>query len=356
MGTRYRGTYLISWAQSEIDGVAGAGPAAVSVGSLWRWRGEAVRVDDPRDILLLENPDDMAALHRRAAGQIRRLLGDPALFAAREDETDADEPLFRSSFELTDGRRVFQATLLTLETGHRPMVLFVGALPPRDCDLWVVSCSLGAEFTAPVGEAPGTICFVPGTRITTPEGARPVEVLAEGDRVCTRDNGVQTLRWIGSRTITGGRLMAMTHLRPVRIAAHVLGPDMPDGELVVSPDHRILVRGDAARALFNTPEVLVAARDLVNDRTIRLDRRCRSLRYIHLMLDSHQIVWANGIEVESFHPAGTSPDQIAPDQRAALFERFPDVGADALAYGEFARRRLNRAEAAILAHAGLGGH
>ncbi len=100
----------------------------------------------------------------------------------------------------------------------------------------------------------------------------------------------------------------------------------------------------------------MAARDLVNDRTIRLDRRCRNLRYIHLMLDSHQIVWANGLEVESFHPAGTSPEQIAPDQRAALFERFPDVDADALAYGDFARRRLNRAEAAILAHAALGGH
>jgi len=167
---------------------------------------------------------------------------------------------------------------------------------------------------------------------------------------------VQAIRWIGSRQITGGRLVAMPHLRPIRIAAHVLAPGEPDPDLTLSPDHRVLVKGAVAQALFNTDEVLVAARDLVNDRTIRVDRRCRAVSYIHLMLDRHQIVWANGVEVESFHPAGTAPEQIDPAQRAALIERFPDIADNAHAYGDFARRNLTHSEAAILTYGALGGH
>ena len=351
------GTFVFSWSQSEIDGVAGAGPAAINVGSLWRWCGGALRIDDPRDILVLDNPEGSDRLHRQAAATIRRLLGEPAAFVAPKDEDEgASEPLFRSGFDLTDGLNLFRATLLTLETERQPMVLFSGALPPENRDLWVVSCTLGSEFTATGGEMPGTICFVPGTSILTPDGPRPVEDLAEGDRICTKDNGDQPLRWIGERTINGARLLAMPHLRPVRMGADVLGQGEPERDLVLSPDHRVLVKGAAAQALFNTPEVLVAARDLINDRTIRTDRRSKALRYIHLMLDQHQILWANGVEVESFHPAGTSPEHMAPDQRKALLERFPGLDQGGDSYGEYARRTLTRSEAAILSFAAMGRH
>jgi len=174
--------------------------------------------------------------------------------------------------------------------------------------------------------------------------------------ICTKDNGAQPIRWIGSRQITGGRLMAMPMLRPIRIKANVFADGEPDQDLVVSPDHRILLKGSAARALFNTSEVLVAARDLVNDSHIRVDHRCRGISYVHLMLDQHQIVWANGVEVESFHPAAMDPDNIDPLQRNSLWERFPDVVDDAHSYGEFARRNLTRSEAAILSYGSLGGH
>ena len=56
------------------------------------------------------------------------------------------------------------------------------------------------------------------------------------------------------------------------------------------------------QALFNTPEVLVAAGDLANGRTILPDATVREVTYIHLMLANHQVLWANGVETESFHP------------------------------------------------------
>ena len=144
----------------------------------------------------------------------------------------------------------------------------------------------------------------------------------------------------------------MPHLRPIKIRADIFGQGEPDEDLIVSPDHRILVKGAIAQSLFNTPEVLVSARDLVNDRSILIDHSLREISYVHLMMEEHQILWANGIECDSFHPAGTPLEQIAPTQRQGLFERFPDIAQNPSDYGGYARRNLSAPEAAILAYDG----
>jgi len=350
MATRGSGTFLISWAQSELDGLVATDPGAIAVGSTWRWSGQAICVDNPRDILVLENSDGIADLHARAASKVRRFLGDPDLLISQNDGATAPPPLFKYGFEITDGHKKYQATLIFVENGQYPMALFVGALPPVDHDLWVVSCTMPGVVAQGSQTKTGTVCFVPDTRITTPDGPKLVQDLREDDLICTKDNGHQAIRWIGSRQISGGRMVAMPHLRPVRIQAHVLADGEPDHDLLVSPDHRLLVKGPVAQALFNTHEVLVAARDLINDRSIRIDHRCRGVSYIHLMLDQHQIVWANGVEVESFHPAGMAGEDMNPGQRYQLLERFPDIRDNTLAYGDFVRRNLTRSEAALFAH------
>ena len=116
----------------------------------------------------------------------------------------------------------------------------------------------------------------------------PVQDLREGDYVLTRDNGPQEILWIGRRRMSGARLFAMPKLRPIRFSAGALGIERPEQELLVSPEHRMLIRGPAVRALFNTPEVLVAASELVNGTTIRSDVNLREVTYIHLMLANHQ--------------------------------------------------------------------
>ncbi len=365
METGTRGAFVVSWGQAELDGIAAADPTLMNVGSLWRWSGQPIRIDFRRDVFLLEDAEGLADLHRKAAGQIGRILGawltgyrhtrmDAGAYADVQEEDDG--PLFRSGFELTDGRETYHATLIALENSHHPMVLFEGSLPPAGRDLWVVSCSVGADLAAPVREASAMVCFVPGTRISTPDGPRPVEDLAEDDLILTKDSGPQPVRWVGDRRISGARLVAQPQLRPVRLASGAFAKGEPDEDLLVSPDHRILLQGPAAMALFNTPEVLVAARDLINDHSVRPCRSCTSVRYIHIMLDQHQIIWANGLEVESFHPAGVRAEQIVPHQRNALFERFPDLRYDLLRYGDYARRALSRPEAAIFSHAVTGGH
>jgi hypothetical protein len=355
MKTGFHGTFVLSWAQTEVDGITAAPVSDLDVGSSWRWSGRAVRVDETSDLLVLGR-EEREELRRRAAGKVRRLLADPGLIPLRSGRDEDDHHLFRAGFDLTDGHRLYSATLIEIDGAPHPMLLFVGLLPPAERDLWVVESTLEARRPPLEQRAPGVICFVPGTKIATPRGPRPVEELAEDDLIETRDNGPQPLRWIGRRRISGARLFAMPHLRPVRIRADALCGGEPDEDLVVSPDHRVLVKGPVAQALFATAEVLVSARDLINDRTITIERRMREVTYIHLALDSHQVILANGMECESFHPAGTSLEQLDPAQRQALLERFPDVADDPFSYGPFARRNLTRGEAALLAHGGFTAH
>jgi hypothetical protein len=178
-----------------------------------------------------------------------------------------------------------------------------------------------------------------------------IQVLRDGDKVQTKDNGARDILWIGSRRMTGARLFAMPHLRPVRIKAGALGVERPDEELLVSPEHRMVIQGDEARALFNTSEILVAAKDLINGTSITVDVNIPQVTYVHLLLPDHQVLWANGVETESFHPANASLKTLEAEDRMRLLGQFPDLEFDPHSYGSYARRNLSASEAAILNHA-----
>ena len=103
----------------------------------------------------------------------------------------------------------------------------------------------------------------PGARIT----------LAEGDLVRTLDHGLQPVRWVGARRLSAAELAAAEKLRPIRIRAGALGPGTPRADLLVSPQHRVLVRSRIAQRMFGTDEVLVAAKQLLQIDGIDNDNR-----------------------------------------------------------------------------------
>ena len=78
MKTGFRGTFVISWTQTEIDGLEAAPVAALEVGAAWSWHGDAVRVDGPSELLRLDMADGEQDLRRRAARTVRRLVGSRA--------------------------------------------------------------------------------------------------------------------------------------------------------------------------------------------------------------------------------------------------------------------------------------
>lgn len=354
MVTGFRGTFVISWAQTEVDGVNGAAIDLLVVGATWRWRGEAVRIDGTADLLRLEGAEGQAEMRQRAARVVKRLVGSAVgktpverLSEPLADEDDVPD----QGFIVTDGLQSYSLTIIPVpESGTRILMAF-GELPPPDRDLWVVRASIDRARVAAGGrEGGGVICFTPGTRIATPDGPRLIQTLQEGDLVLTKDDGPQPIIWAGSRRMSGARLYAMPHLRPIRLRSGALGQDRPDPDLVVSPAHRILVKGPSALTLFGTSEVLIKAEDMLNDTTILVDHSLREVTYVHILLERHNIVFANGIETESFHPSNTTLEMLEPTQRAGLLEVVPDVALNPQAYGDYARRNLSSSEAALLRH------
>lgn len=183
-------------------------------------------------------------------------------------------------------------------------------------------------------------CFVAGTMILTPAGERPVEALCPGDLVVTKDDGPQPVRWIGRRTVP-----AQGRLAPIEIREGTFGPHR---RLLVSPQHRVLVRDGLAELLFGDAEVLVAAKDLVNGRSVRI-REGGIVDYVHILFDRHQLVSSAGLTTESFLPGPqttTMFEEAIIEEICAIFpELDPRTGAG---YGMAARRMLKAFEAQLL--------
>jgi hypothetical protein len=135
------------------------------------------------------------------------------------------------------------------------------------------------------------VSFTRGTHITLASGAqRAVEDLVVGDRILTRDDGVQTLRWIGTTTSR-----ATGDFAPIRIAAGTLNNT---ADLLVSPDHRLFIYQRTDELGAGRAELLVKARHLVNNATVTIAEG-GFVDYFQLLFDSHQIIYAEGIAAES---------------------------------------------------------
>jgi hypothetical protein len=183
-------------------------------------------------------------------------------------------------------------------------------------------------------------CFVAGTRIKTPDGDTLVETLHPGDMVITHDDGPQPVRWIGRRLVA-----ARGRLAPIHIDAGTFGDHRA---LLLSPQHRVLIRDGMAELLFGEPEVLVAAKDLVNDTTVR---RIEGgwVEYVHILFDRHQVVYSHGLPTESFLPGpqvGKAMDRDVMDEICTIFPELDlETGAG---YSPAARRALRAYEARLL--------
>ncbi|WP_412552770.1 Hint domain-containing protein [Shimia sp. MIT1388] len=195
-----------------------------------------------------------------------------------------------------------------------------------------------------INQAP---CFTVGTFIRTPFGEVPIECLNVGDLVETVDNGPQPLRWIGRRKVAAEGAMA-----PIRIMSNTLGNHR---ELLLSPLHRVLIRNAWAELLFGEEEVLVAVRDLVNDKTIR-QVPGGEVEYVHLLFDDHQIIYSEKLMTESYLPGPQTASSFEPEIVAEICALFPELDpVSGEGYGQMARRGLRSFEVATLSQIAFGG-
>ena len=193
-------------------------------------------------------------------------------------------------------------------------------------------------------------CFTLGTVIATPTGEVPIQNIAIGDRVITRDNGVQKVAWVGKKEITGAQMTKSHHLKPVMIKAGALGNGLPERDMMVSPNHRMLVSSKLTQLYFEENEVLAPAKHMIGAAGIQIIDAIR-LTYFHFMFEGHQAVLANGTWTESFHANDFSLKAVGNSQRNEIFELFPELSTEkGLRDYEAVRRVLSRRETTKIFH------
>ena len=186
----------------------------------------------------------------------------------------------------------------------------------------------GNVTSGPTTPDDAVICFAAGTLIETQAGPVPVEELSRGTLIATRDNGFQPVQWIGCRALSAQELEAAPKLRPIRIGAGSLGQGQPSRDLLVSPQHRVLVRSAIAQRMFGAREVLVAAKQLVGIDGIAIANDLGSVRYYHFMLARHEILISNGAATESLFTGPEALRSVGPGARAELEALFPELLVD----------------------------
>jgi hypothetical protein len=188
------------------------------------------------------------------------------------------------------------------------------------------------------GSVTDSACFVAGTRIATATGERPVETLRPGDLVCTATGRHASVVWVGLRTVAGAT--------PVCIAAGAIAPGVPRTDLLLSPDHAVFLDG-----------VLIPARLLRNGATVRAAPATAPVTYVHVELDRHDLLVAEGLASESYLDTGNrvqfdrsfGPARAVPaaavedgDRLAATRAVYAAQGCATLVLGGDAVARLHR--------------
>lgn len=205
------------------------------------------------------------------------------------------------------------------------------------------------DFSSP--SSPIIICFAAGTMIDTDKGPVLVEWLRPGDRVRTRDRGYQTIRWIGTRHLDSVDLARNPHLRPVRISHGALGPHQPQVALTLSPQHRVRISDWQSELYFGADSVLVPVCHLIDGERIQVVTDASSVSYYHLLLDGHEVIFANGLAVESLYLGQSVMDGFEPEVSAEVLQVFPQLKRGG-PEPESAARLLRGFEAAVLRVAG----
>lgn len=210
-----------------------------------------------------------------------------------------------------------------------------GGFPPVGVPLTVTAAQEGPNFDSLEYATP--ICYGRGTLIRTERGRSPIEQLAVGDLIWTRDNGPRPIKWLGHRPVVAAGRFAPVCIPPGLLAARQT--------LRVSQQHRVLIKDPLAELLFGMREVFVPAISLADAGLASISPDgCEE--YHHLLLDEHGVIEANGLLSESLCLAGTGPST----EETRFF--FGDLTQHMGLSRRLARPALSRREATyLLCHA-----
>lgn len=135
-------------------------------------------------------------------------------------------------------------------------------------------------------------CFCRGSRLLTGHGYREVENIRIGDIIALKSGGTEVVSWVGHRWVDCRRHSRPHDVWPVRIRAGAFACDIPQRDLLLSPDHAVFIDG-----------VLIPVRYLINGATI-VQEPVDEVMYYHVELDRHAVILAEGLSCESYLDTG----------------------------------------------------
>lgn len=192
----------------------------------------------------------------------------------------ADATVVRSDAVGEDGIVGFSGSDVN---GEPALVLWT---PDFDLQGWYESVGGRASFYTSDVQSSYThsyVCFAAEALIETSTGPVMAGCLRVGQMVLTHDAELQPVRWVGRKRVPG-----LGHGAPVRL----------NRALRLSQQHRVMIVSARAEMLFGASEVLVPAKALVDGKNVCFEP-CQHVDYVHVLLDRHHILSANGVACES---------------------------------------------------------
>mgnify|MGYP003662887510 CR=1 FL=1 len=316
-------TNTIFGSQSTVNGVAHDYAYGPPAGGDWRYSG-------PDTYFVVD--ENTGATNFNGDATNEQVGAQEQIGGAWQQTTTIDgvdrQLIYDYTFQVTDGVTTWDVAVIDVDLDNNDTIsgttengfylVFPNGMPPADTDLSIVGVSDNSTSVLHSTMGGSVVCFAADTMISTAEGRVSIDTLAPGDRVKTRDGGLQPIVWIGQTTVP-----AEGDLAPIVIRKGTLGNDE---DLVVSPQHAILLDDWRAEFFFGQDEVLVRAVDLLgHDGVYR--KPGGSVTYVHLLLEAHHLVRSEGVWSESLYPGDMTLQTVNTAARDEILALFPDLGS-----------------------------
>ncbi|SDX30613.1 Hint domain-containing protein [Ruegeria halocynthiae] len=281
------------------------------------------------------------------------LLEDPDSDGSEQFDTSSIPGLGNSEnfqifegYSATVGGAPVTYTLLQF-SGTQYIVVTSGTVSVND----ILSGNTQTQSTAPPAQyntLPSFVCFTAGSMILTPAGEKPIETVKPGDHIIVGDGSSRPVRWVGRRHLSRRDQQHTPKFCPIRFKAGSLGNQLPARDMMVSPQHRMVVSSPSLELHYFNRTMLAPAKALVNGDTITQMPPEKNVEYIHILFDRHELVNVDGVWSESFFPGDCTLDAMSAATKEELFTLFPELRFDKGAYAETALPVLKPHEVRML--------
>ncbi|MEM9899185.1 MAG: Hint domain-containing protein, partial [Pseudomonadota bacterium] len=155
------------------------------------------------------------------------------------------------------------------------------------------------------------------------------EALTSDHKLLTQSGEYEKILVVLNRHVSSKELAQNEKLLPVKITKSSLAPGLPQRDLWVSRQHRFFVSSPICKRMFGQSDALVSAIQLVQLPGVFIDYDVDDVSYYHILLQKHEIVFAEGTPTESLFLGEYTLQSLSDAAREEVYTLFPDLVSQA---------------------------